>query len=291
MTGFARSAGNLNGLAWAWEARSVNGKSLDVRLRLPPTYERLEQAVRVQVGGKFKRGNFQINLEVREQRGNSSAVVNEGLLEQLLVIAERQRRKTGGPPVDVAALLNIKGVVEAVDVQPADDTLAARDGALLAGLESALAELAVARRNEGERLSAVLAEQLGRINELVRSARDNPARAPEAVRQRLSEQVQRLLDASKGAFDTARLHQEATLLATKADIQEEIDRLLSHIVAARKLLKTPDAVGRKLEFLMQELNREANTLCSKSSDISLTETGLELKLVIDQLREQALNIE
>jgi uncharacterized protein (TIGR00255 family) len=290
MTGFARASGTVNGLAWAWEAKSVNGKSLDVRLRLPPNFERLEQQARALASAKFKRGNLQIGLQVQEQRREGTVLVNDELLEKLAAIAERHRESVGGPPVDVALLLNVRGVVELVDAMPDETTLTTQDSELLLGLEETLMELAKARRNEGERLAIVLADQIARIESLALQARDNPARRPEAVRQRLSEQVQRLLDAS-ASLDQQRLYQEAMLLATKSDIQEELDRLLSHVAAARKLLQSPEAAGRKLDFLVQELNREANTLCSKSGDISLTETGLELKLVIDNLREQALNIE
>lgn len=290
MTGFARASGVFNGIAWSWEAKSVNGKGLDVRLRLPPNFERLEQQARALASAKFKRGNLQIGLQVQEQRRESTVLVNDELLDKLAAIAEKHRESVGGPAVDVAQLLNIRGVVEVVDALPDETTLAAQDAEFLLGLEEALTELAKARRNEGARLAMVLTEQIARIETLTLQARDNPARRPEAVRKRLSEQVQRLFDSS-ASFDQQRLYQEAMLLATKSDIQEELDRLLSHVAAARKLLQSPEAVGRKLDFLVQELNREANTLCSKSADISLTETGLELKLVIDNLREQSLNIE
>lgn len=291
MTGFARANGNSGGMAWAWEAKSVNGKSLDVRLRLPPSFDRLEQPARTIANAKFRRGNLQIGLQVQEQRRDSAVLVNEELLRTLKGIAEKHRQGAGGAPVDVVQLLKIRGVVDIIEA-PADETvLAAQDSALLAGLERALSELAVAREAEGERLSAVLAEQIDRIEAFTIAARDNPARAPQAIRQKLAEQVQRLLEAGNGSFDAARLHQEGILLATKADIQEEIDRLFSHIAAARKILQLPEGAGRRLDFLVQEFNREANTLCSKSSDISLTETGLELKLAIDQMREQAQNIE
>lgn len=291
MTGFARTTGNLDGLGWAWEARSVNGKNLDVRLRLAAGFERLEQTVRAMVGSMFKRGNFQVSLEVREQRGPGVPVVNEDLLDQLLVVAEKQRRRTGGPPVDIAALLNIRGVVDVVESHLSENALADRDRALLAGLDTTLLALETARQAEGARLAAVIEEQLARIESLVDSIRGNPARRPEAVRERLAEQVQRLMDSGSASLDAMRLHQEAVLLATKSDIQEEIDRLSAHVAAARKMLGSGEAAGRKLEFLMQEFNREANTLCAKSSDIAVTATGLELKVVIDQMREQALNIE
>jgi uncharacterized protein (TIGR00255 family) len=290
MTGFAQASGVCNGIVWSWEAKSVNGKGLDVRLRLPPNFERLEPQAKALANAKFKRGNLQIGLQVQEQQREATVQVNEQLLEKLAAIAERHRLSVGGRPVDVAQLLNIRGVVDVVDALPDENTLAVLDTELLLGLEEALTELVNARRNEGARLALVLTEQVARIETLTLQARDNPARRPEAVRMRLSEQVQRLLDTS-ASIEQQRLYQEAMLLATKSDIQEELDRLLSHVAAARKLLQSPEAVGRKLDFLVQELNREANTLCSKSPDISLTETGLELKLVIDNLREQSLNIE
>ncbi len=291
MTGFARASGSLNGLGWAWEARSVNGKSLDVRLRLPAAFERLDQQVRALASSRFKRGSLQISLQVQEPPRGGAIVVNENLLETLKEIAEKHSKASGGQGVDMAQLLNIRGVVELVDA-PADDAVqAAQDAALLAGLNTVLNGLVEARNAEGARLAAVLADQIGRIETLTFAARDNPARKPEAIRQRLSEQVQRLMDGNAGTLDAARLHQEAMLLAAKADTQEEIDRILSHVTAARKLLSGAEAAGRKLDFLVQEFNREANTLCSKSPDASLTAIGLELKLVIDQVREQVQNVE
>jgi uncharacterized protein (TIGR00255 family) len=290
MTGFARFSGSRSGLAWAWEARSVNGKGLDVRLRLPPGFERLEQPVRTLANGAFKRGSLQINLQLSGGESGQSVRINEALLQQLADVAERHRNLRGGPAVDISHLLSVKGVVEIVEEDPAEDEIEAIDQMLLKGLEQALTELAQSRRTEGARLASVLHEQVNRIESLTDAARNNPSRQPAVIQQRLAEQVQRLANTAAG-LDPQRLHQEAVLLATKADIQEEIDRLHSHIVAARALLEASEPVGRKFDFLVQEFNREANTLCSKSTDSALTAVGLELKTVIDQMREQAQNIE
>jgi uncharacterized protein (TIGR00255 family) len=290
MTGFARTSGECNGVAWIWETRSVNGKGLDVRLRLPLGYDRLEQAAKALVTAAFKRGSIQINLMLTEAAANKSITINEALLEQLAGFAENLRAKLGGPAVDVCQLLNVKGVVEVSEASLEEEQQATLDKQLLGGLETALNDLASARREEGARLALVMSEQLASIESLAESAQANPSRRPEVIAQRLREQLQRILETGVG-LDQQRLHQEAALLATKADIQEEIDRLRSHVVAARQLLKAGEPVGRKMDFLVQEFNREANTLCSKSSDASLTSVGLDLKAAIDQLREQIQNIE
>jgi uncharacterized protein (TIGR00255 family) len=225
-----------------------------------------------------------------EAAANKSITINEALLEQLAGFAENLRAKLGGPAVDVCQLLNVKGVVEVSEASLEEEQQATLDKQLLGGLETALNDLASARREEGARLALVMSEQLASIESLAESAQANPSRRPEVIAQRLREQLQRILETGVG-LDQQRLHQEAALLATKADIQEEIDRLRSHVVAARQLLKAGEPVGRKMDFLVQEFNREANTLCSKSSDASLTSVGLDLKAAIDQLREQIQNIE
>ncbi len=292
MTGFARAAGENAALTWVWEVRSVNGKGLDARFRLPPGLESLEPEIRKALSSRFRRGNFQISLQVTRTKRETNLRINRKFLDLLVEEARHltARLGPGAAPVSPAQLLHIRGVVDTED-DGARARLAEEHGAeLLRSLNEALDRLALAREEEGARLEAVLEEQIDEIARLVEEARDNPARTPEAIRERLREQVARILDAGAD-LDEDRLYQEAVLLAAKADVAEELDRLDSHVAAARELLKQDGPVGRRFEFLTQEFNREANTLCSKSNAASLTRTGLALKAVIDRLREQVANIE
>jgi uncharacterized protein (TIGR00255 family) len=290
MTGFARASGAMDGLHWQWEVKSVNGKGLETRCRLASGFEHLEAPARESVLRRFKRGNLQLSLSC--DHGSSSEVfsVNEAALEQLLGITEKLRARLGGEPPRIDGLLGLRGVVEVVSEPVDPEIAAARDRALLESLESALTQLAAMRASEGARLGLVISGQLDRIAALTAAARDCPARRPDAIKARLAEHVARLLEAHS-AFDESRLHQEAVLIATRVVIQEEIDRLFAHVEAARALLASKEPAGRKLDFLAQEFNREANTLCSKAIDQSVTTIGLDLKTVIDQLREQVQNIE
>jgi len=290
MTGFARSSGEHQGLFWQWEIKSVNGKALDVRLRLPQGFEALETPVRAALGSAFKRGNLQVSLSVSGALARETVRLNTEILDRLVEAGEALRERIGGEPLRADVLLSIRGVVDVTSVPEEEDQRERRQAAMLTSFSEALTALAAARLEEGARLQAILTQQVARIAELAAAARANPARSVEAVRARLAEQVARLMDIGQ-PLDPARLHQEAVLAATRADIQEEIDRLDSHIESARQLLASHDAIGRKFDFLAQEFNREANTLCSKASDRSLSVIGLELKTVIDQLREQVQNIE
>jgi uncharacterized protein (TIGR00255 family) len=290
MTGYARASASHEGLHWQWEARSVNGKGLDIRCRFPPGFETLEAPAREAVQRHLKRGNVQLAFAC--DRGGSDQVlsVNEAALEQVMALAARLRERLGGEPPRAEALLGLRGVLDVVSREDDPDKLAARDKAMIASLAAALADLSAMRRREGEKLAQNITGHIDRIEALTIAARDNPARLPEAIRQRLAEQLTRLLEANS-SFDPDRLHQEAVLIATRADIAEEIDRLLAHVEAARRFLGATEPVGRQLDFLAQEFNREANTLCSKSTDRGLTVIGLELKTAIDQMREQVQNIE
>jgi uncharacterized protein (TIGR00255 family) len=290
MTGYARASSALDALHWQWEIKSVNGKSLDIRCRLPPGYETLDLPVREIAQKHLKRGNVQIGLMIDHAGAEQQLAVNETILEQILQLAERLRVRLGGSPPQIEALLALRGVID-VSAPIEDETKTAlRDRAILESAEEAFQALAIMRKSEGGKLANVLGLHLDRIEKLVIAARDNPARSVEAIRARLGEQVARLME-SNATFDRDRLHQEAVLLATRADIAEEIDRLFAHIGAARKLIQSDQPAGRQLDFLSQEFNREANTLCSKAADRSLTAIGLELKTVIDQMREQVQNIE
>jgi uncharacterized protein (TIGR00255 family) len=290
MTGFARAEGTYDGAAWHWEVRSVNGRGLDVRLRLPPGSEQLEPKVREAVARHVTRGSVTISLSSERTDGGAEIRINERALAQVMVAAARVRALTDAAPPRVDGLITIKGVLDLVEQAENPEQAAARSEAMLKSLDGALIALVAARAAEGSRLAATLNGQLGEIERQVRIVQQSPARTREAIEQRLKEQVSRLLDASNN-FDPARLHQEAVLLATRADVEEELQRLTSHISAARELLIEDGAVGRKFDFLAQEFNREANTLCSKASDVEITRAGLTLKTVIDQLREQVQNIE
>jgi uncharacterized protein (TIGR00255 family) len=290
MTGYARASSALDALHWQWEIKSVNGKGLDIRCRLPPGYETLDLPVREIAQKHLKRGNVQIGLMIDHAGAEQQLAVNETILEQILQLAERLRVRLGGSPPQIEALLALRGVIDVSAPIEDEAKTALRDKAILESAEEAFQALAIMRKSEGGKLASVLGLHLDRIEKLVIAARDNPARSVEAIRARLVEQVARLME-SNATFDRDRLHQEAVLLATRADIAEEIDRLFAHIGAARKLIQSDQPAGRQLDFLSQEFNREANTLCSKAADRSLTAVGLELKTVIDQMREQVQNIE
>ena len=290
MTGFARSDGAAGPLSWHWEVRSVNGRGLDMRLRLPPGHENLEPRVREAVSRRIVRGNVTINLNVRRSEGETRLRLNEGALAQVLVALDTLRTRLETAPPQAEALLAIKGVLEVVEPEEGEAEQQARTSALLAGLAEALDSMVGARAAEGAHLRAIVLEQIAAIERLVAAVAASPARAPEAIRQRLKEQVERLL-ATGATLDEGRLYQEAALLATRADVEEELKRLGAHIASARELLASRDPAGRRLDFLAQEFNREANTLCSKSTDPETTRAGLELKAVIDQMREQVQNIE
>ena len=290
MTGFARGSSVLDELHWQWELKSVNAKGLDVRCRLPTGFEGLEAGVRTVAAEKLKRGSLQVALSVSGQVQAETWRLNEGVLEQVLSAAERLRERIGGAPISADVVLGMRGVLEITAADADEAALERRDAAIMASFRGALDTLIRARHEEGIRLQARLADQINRIETLVLDARDHPARSAPAIKVRLTEQVARLMETG-AAFDESRLHQEAVLIATRADIQEELDRLISHIEAARALIASGEAIGREFEFLAQEFNREANTMCSKAIDKSLTRLGLDLKTVIDQMREQVQNIE
>ena len=291
MTGFARTDGALDGASWHWEVRSVNGRGLDLRLRLPPGLEALEPRVREAVSRTLTRGSINITLVAARGAGNSEIRLNERALAQVMQAADRIRSLTDAAPPRIDGLIAIKGVVDVIEPEDDPAQIEARSEAILKSLDEGLDALVAARTAEGARLASALEAHLTEIQRLGAGVRASPARTPDAIEARLKEQVRRLLDAGNGAFEPTRLHQEAVLLATRADVEEELQRLTSHIGAARELLASAGAVGRKLDFLAQEFNREANTLCSKANDLDITRAGLALKTVIDQVREQVQNIE
>jgi uncharacterized protein (TIGR00255 family) len=290
MTGFARGDGMHGDTSWNWEARSVNGRTLDLRFRLPTGFEALEIRARGLAQEKLARGNCTINLWVRRETGRAEIRLNETALRQAEAVAERARDLTGLKHARLDTLLGMRGVVETAETEESEEALAALHLAMIANLAGTLDELVRARSAEGERLQAVIGKQLTTIARLIEIAAAAAAQQPAAIASRLAEQVARLSEAS-ATLDPERLHQEALLLAARADIQEELDRLRAHVAAANELIASGQPVGRKFDFLAQEFNREANTICSKAADIETTRTGLELKTVIDQLREQVQNIE
>lgn len=291
MTGFARAVADQDGVAIAWEVKSVNGKSVELRLRLPPGFERLEPAARQAVQKRFSRGNFQATLTVGKAAGlQAQPVVNEAFLKDVAGLARRLQDQFGVAPASADGLLSLRGVLDVPEAVESEEFRAALDAALLTALDKALAGLEAARRAEGEALKALLLGHIDAIEALTLKAEADPSRDPAVIRQKLAEQVRLLMDASAN-LDENRLHMEAAFLATKADIREEIDRLKTHVASGRGLLSAGGAIGRKLDFLAQEFNRESNTLCSKSNAASVTAVGLELKAVVDQFREQVQNLE
>ena len=291
MTGFARSEGQQNGRAWTWEVKSVNGRGLDVRCRLALGFENLEQAVRDRVAARCKRGNIAVTLAVTRSQGDGGYRINQAVLAELLTTLPQIRKQipdAATPSID--GLLALRGVIEPVEETLDDATRAALEATMLADLDRALEALSAMRDDEGARLTAALRSRLDEIGRLTDKAEKLAALQPAAIRERLKTQVEMLI-VDVPAISEERLAQEAAILMSKADMREELDRLKAHGEAAREQMEVNGAVGRKLDFLCQEFNREANTLCSKSQDVELTRIGIELKAAIEQLREQVQNIE
>lgn len=290
MTGFARTEGEHGTTRWVCEVRSLNGRGLDLRCRLAPGLEGLEPAIRTLAAERFSRGSIQLTLNLASRAGPVEMRLNRKALDQVLRILRELQGEPGVAPARLDWLLTLKGVLEIAEPQESEAERAAREAALLTGVAEAFDRLKTARRGEGRQLRDILSTQLARVADTVDKARRSAAAAPEAIKTRLKEQLTLLLDAQP-KLDAERLAQEAALLAAKADIMEELDRLDAHVAQARTLLQADEPVGRKLEFLTQEFMREANTLCSKSQAIELTRLGLDLKATIDQLREQIQNVE
>jgi uncharacterized protein (TIGR00255 family) len=290
MTGFARSHGVCGSYAWAWELKSVNAKGLDVRLRLPPGWDAVELPVRGRTAEVLARGSVHGALTVERQGVAPIVRVNEPVLNAVVATLKDLSRRVEAELPRLDGILTLKGVIEVIDEDERAEDRVAAEQAVVAGFHQAVAELAAMRRREGVALRQVLTQRLQEIAALAARAEAAPGRRPEAIKARIAEQVATLLEAST-RFDPDRLHQEAILIASKADVREELDRLASHVAQAEQLIGEGGAVGRRLDFLAQELNREANTLCSKSNDVALTNIGLELKSVVEQFREQVQNLE
>ncbi|MBB4196324.1 YicC family protein [Rhodoblastus sphagnicola] len=287
MTGFARQSGHAAPFRWTWEIKTVNSKGLDLRLRLPPGFDALDLPSRGLIAKVVTRGACQANLSITRESVASAPRINRELLTQLLELVSTLPRGNVGPAT-LDGLLALRGVIETGEGED-DSAQGEAQAAMLRGLEAALADLSAMRVAEGAALQTIFAQRLDAIERLTGAADACPARKPDVVREKLRAAIAQLSEI--GRFDEARLHQEAILLAAKADIREELDRLYSHVAAARKLLAGGGAIGRRLDFLAQEFGRESNTLCAKSNDPALTAIGLDLKVEVEQLREQAQNIE
>jgi uncharacterized protein (TIGR00255 family) len=290
MTGFARGHGVSGSYAWAWEVKSVNGKGLDLRLRLPPGWDAIEAAVRARAAERLARGSIQANLTVDRTGIQPMVRINAAVLEAILTTVRQLAPRVEASPPTLDGLLALKGVMEVGDAEEDEEERRRAETAATAGFTDVLGALAEMRHREGAALGCVLTARLNEIAALAQRAELTPGRRPEAIRVRLAEQVATLLAQSE-RFDPDRLHQEAILIAAKADVREELDRLAAHVAQAQLLIGEGGPIGRRLDFLAQELNREANTLCAKANDVELTNIGLELKAAVEQFREQVQNVE
>ena len=287
MTGFGRAEGAFQGWTWAVEARSVNGRNLEVRFRGPPGFDGLERATREAAQARFQRGQITLGVQSRRAEGDQALVLNETVLEQYAATAEHLAGR-GFAPAWADGLLALRGVLEAPQEDADAETRTALEAAMTASIEQALDALSASRAAEGERLAPVITGLIEHIEVLVGQAEAEAAAQTDAIRERFTRRMNELAPDAPDLAD--RIVLEAAALAARADVREELDRLTAHIDSARALSKG-GAVGRKLDFLMQEFMREANTLCSKSATTRLTAVGLDLKAAIEQLREQVQNVE
>jgi uncharacterized protein (TIGR00255 family) len=290
MTGFARSHGASGPYAFEWELKSVNAKGFDLRMRLPPGWDELEALAKKRAGELLSRGTVYANLNVKRTGAVSTVRINEDVLGSIVKVAGVLAGKIDAVAPSIDGLLAIKGVIEVVEPESNDAEDRAAKAAAAAAFEQALADLVKMRQREGMTLGQILSQRMDEFEKLAKKAEAAPGRKPEAIRARLAEQIAALLEASE-RFDSDRLNQEAIMIAAKADIREELDRIASHISQAREMIGKGGPVGRRLDFLAQEFNREVNTCCSKSNDLELTNTGLEMKNVVEQFREQVQNLE
>lgn len=289
MTGFARADGSAPSVHWTVEIKSVNGRALDVRCRMPPGFDSVEGAARAEVAKLIRRGSVNIALNVTRTSQTQALRLNRDLLRDVLALA-REIEGEGAAPPRLDALLAVRGIIEPEEQAETEEARAELEAAIAVTVGRAVADLAAARLAEGMHLRDVLLAHLDQIARLTDAAAGTAALQPETLRAKLRNQLAALTEAVP-ALSEERLAQEAALLIAKADVREELDRLRAHISQAKGLLTEGGAVGRRLDFLCQEFNREANTLCSKSADVELTRVGLELKATIEQFREQVQNIE
>ncbi|HEU4825342.1 MAG TPA: YicC/YloC family endoribonuclease [Dongiaceae bacterium] len=290
MTGFARRQGSSDEFLWAWELKCVNGRNLDVRCRFPTGLDALDGFVRAACAERLKRGNLSVTLTADDRQAAPVFRINEAALAQIGGLLEGLKGRIDAAPPRLDGLIGLKGVLEIEERQLSPEAGERRIQAMQADFLACLADLQQARLEEGRKLAAITRQHLGEIERLGKAAAASAAAQPAALRERLARQIAELLPPIV-TLPEERLAQEVALLAAKADVREELDRLGAHVAAARGLLEQGGAIGRRLDFLCQEFNREANTLCSKADDLALTNLGIELKAAIEQLREQAQNIE
>jgi uncharacterized protein (TIGR00255 family) len=290
MTGFARSRGASGPYTFEWELKSVNAKGLDLRVRLPPGWDELEALAKKRAGEVLSRGTVYANLNVKRTGALTAVRINEEVLASIVKVAGVLAGKIDAVAPSIDGLLAIKGVIEVVEPESDEAEDTAAKAAAAAAFDQALLDLVEMRQREGVTLGKILSQRMDEIERLAKKAEVAPGRKPDAIKARLAEQIAALLESSD-RFDSERLNQEALLIAAKADIREELDRIASHISQAREIIGRGGPIGRRLDFLAQEFNREVNTCCSKSNDIELTNTGLEMKNVVEQFREQVQNLE
>ncbi len=291
MTGFARASAHAEGASWSWELKSVNAKGFDLRLRLPPGLEAIDAEARRMIGTVIVRGTVHASLDLVRPERPAAVKLNHAMIESLAKSLGSAAASAGLAPPSIDAILGIRGVVEITEAEADPESVARLSEALLRSLEDAILALCSSRQEEGDAIEAILKEKIEAIGALTRAADALPSRGPEAVKARLRRQIEELFEASAEQLDPQRLHHEAMLLVVKADIREELDRLKAHEAQAEELLARGGTIGRRLDFLAQELSREVNTLCAKSNDVALTAIGLDLKTLVEQFREQVQNVE
>jgi uncharacterized protein (TIGR00255 family) len=292
MTGFARAQGQTDAASWAWEMKTVNAKGFDLRLRLPPGLDAVEAEARRMIGTVIGRGTVHVSLDLTRTQTFATVQINEQLVESLAKKLTVTAAKCGLQPPSIDAILGIRGVVETIEADDDPDATERLSLGVIATLEEAVLALCSARQQEGDVLEGILMDRINAIARLAEQADALPSRSAEAIRARLRRQVEDILGAAGAEqLDGSRLYQEAVMIAVKADIREELDRLKSHVSQVQDLLQRGGAIGRRLDFLAQELSRETNTLCAKSGDAALTAIGLDLKSLVEQFREQVQNVE
>jgi uncharacterized protein (TIGR00255 family) len=289
MTGFARVDGAAGGWTWTVEARSVNGRSLETRFRGPGGFDGLERAARDGAQSRFQRGQLNVTLQARHAENDGGVRINLEQIERYLEVSRPYVEAGRATAPEIAAVLGLPGVIDTGAEANDPEALAATEAAMAAAITEALDRLRLARLEEGAALAPVLGGLIDRIEAAVTAAEVEAGCQPAILKERFAKRIGELVE--RGGDLNERIVQEAAVMAGRADVREELDRLTSHVQAARTLLSADGAVGRRLDFLTQEFMREANTLCSKAATTALTGIGLELKATVDQLREQVQNVE
>ena len=291
MTGFARVNARAEGASWSWELKTVNAKGYDLRLRLQSGLEAIDAEARRMIGTVIVRGTVHVTLDIVRPERPAAVKLNHAMIESLAKSLGTAAAAAGLAPPSIDAILGIRGVVEIAEAEPDPESAVRLSDGLLKSLEEAILALCASRQEEGDAIEAILKEKIEAIASLTQAADALPSRGPDAVKARLKRQIEDIFEASAEQLDPQRLHHEAMLMVVKADIREELDRLKAHAGQGQELLARGGTVGRRLDFLAQELSREVNTLCAKSNDVALTAIGLDLKTLVEQFREQVQNVE